>query len=80
MLDNKARLQNERESIGAIDSSGDKIAYDRVENILDVVTDYNDTHTDFKATIQYEAGKFYIDLNITNAENFNSNTSLEIRK
>lgn len=80
MLDNKARLQNERESIGAIDSSGNKIAYDRVENILDVVTDYNDTHTDFKATIQYEAGKFYIDLNITNAENFNSNTSLEIRK
>lgn len=80
MLDNNTLVDNERKAIGAIDNSGNKIAYNRVEDIIDMVMDYNNTHDNFKARIKYEAGKFYIELDIINSENFNANTSLEARK
>lgn len=80
MLDAKTLVENERISIGATDPSGNLILYNSVDDIIDVVTNYNNTHNDFKAQIKFEAGKFYIDLDIVNSENFDSNIRLEIRK
>jgi len=66
-------VKNERVSIGATNSNGDPIAYDNPNAIKNVVLQYNDTHEDYHAKIKHSNGKYYIDLDVTDASNYKSN-------
>lgn len=68
------QVKNERKAIGAIDSSEQPIAYDNPNEIKDRVLSYNNTHEKHHAKIVSRNGKYYIDLDITDASNFKSNT------
>lgn len=72
----RARLTDERRNIGAIDAAGNDIAYDNPDAIKDRVLDYNDTHEEFHAKINFLDGKYYIDLDVTDASNYKTNTIL----
>ena len=66
-------VNNERKSIGAVDASGNPIAYDNPNLIKDRVLDYNDNHSEYHAKIVSKGGKYFIDLDVTDASNFKSN-------
>ena len=76
VLSAKLRLVDERRSIGAIDASDNDIAYDSPDDIKDIVLDYNDSHELYHAKINYKDGKYYIDLDVTDASNYKTNTIL----
>ena len=70
-------VNNERVAIGATDRSGNPIAYDNPNAIKDIVLQYNDTHEDYHAKIKYAGGKYYIDLDVTDASNYKSNVIIQ---
>lgn len=77
ILSAKLRLIDERRSIGATDSSDREIAYNNPDEIKDRVIEYNNSHEEFHAKINYKDGKYYIDLDITDASNYKTNVILE---
>ena len=77
ILSAKLRLVDERRNIGAIDASGNEIGYDSPNEIKDRVINYNDSHEQYHAKINYKEGKYYIDLDVTDASNYKTNTILK---
>lgn len=80
IISDKANLQKEAKSIGAIDSDGDVEYFDTVNEILDRVVEYNSSHATYKAIIKHGEEGFYIEVETLNAENYNINNSLRIRE
>ena len=80
MVSDKQRLAAERRDIGATDDSDKPIGYNYPEDVYQKVVDYNNSHDRFKALIRYRDGKFYIELDTLNADNYGANRTLERRK
>lgn len=80
ILADASSLQEERRDIGAVNAAGEEIAYDTPNDLYQKVVDYNKVHNKFHAKIKFRNGKFFIDLNIVDASNYNANRSIESRK
>lgn len=72
-------LDSAKQQLQAVDSNGDPIGYDTPEEVLDRVLDFNDRNTRMKAMIRFSNGKFIIDVENLNADNYGANRSLTRR-
>lgn len=72
-------LDSAKAQLQAVDSNGDPIGYDTPEEILDRVLDFNDTNDRMKAMIRFSNGKFIIEIENLNADNYGANRSLRRR-
>lgn len=79
IMNEKATIKDAKESIGAIDSSGNIVYVDDMMTITQRVIDFNNTHNNLRAVIKYSKDGFSIDVDIINAENFYTNSSLQMR-
>ena len=79
VLKEQDKIDNAAEELGAIDKDGETIYYETIDHIKDKVLRFNNTHDKLRATIKYDAEGFYIDVDIINAENYNTNSVLNIR-
>ena len=69
-------LQEEKRSIGAIDSNNKTKYYNTPDALFQRVVDYNREHSTYQATIKHSNNGFYIDLNVTDASNYITNQYL----
>ena len=72
-------LDSAKAQLQAVDSNGDPIGYDTPEEILDRVLDFNYTNDRMKAMIRFSNGKFIIEIENLNADNYGANRSLRRR-
>lgn len=69
-------LDSAKRTLGAVDNLGDPIGYDTPEEILDRVLDFNNNNDRMKAMIRFSNGKFIIEVENLNADNYGANRSL----
>ena len=72
-------LDSAKQQLQAVDTNGDPIGYDTPEEVLDRVLDFNDNNTRMKAMIRFSNGKFIIEVENLNADNYGANRSLTRR-
>ena len=72
-------LESARQQLQAVDGMGNPIGYDTPEELLDRVWDFNDNNNRMKAMIRFVNGKFVIEVENLNADNYGANRSLKRR-
>lgn len=72
-------LDSAKQQLQAVDSTGNPIGYDTPEEIYDRVIDFNNNNTRMKAMIRFSNGKFIIEVENLNADNYGANRSLQRR-
>ena len=80
IISDKGKIKYELTKIGGIDNKGKRIHYTDVNQILQDVYNFNDNNDNLKAQIKFEKEGYYIDIDIINDENFNTNNKLRIRE
>ena len=73
----KKLIEDKKEEIGAVDDRGHIIEYSTPEEILTKVLDFNNREKNLRATIAYTKGMFHIEVEPLNADNFDTNFTLE---
>lgn len=68
-----AKIRQYKEELKAIDSKGVTIEYDNPNDIVDIVMEFNNNHKDYAARIEEENGKYIINIDPINANNYNQN-------
>lgn len=80
IISNKGKIKYELTKIGGIDNKGKRIHYTDVNQILQDIYNFNDNNDNLKAQIKFEKEGYYIDIDVINDENFNTNNKLKIRE
>ena len=79
LIEDQNLLDSARHNLQAVNAAGEPIGYDTPEEILDRVLDFNDNNTRMKAMIRFSNGKFIIEVENLNADNYGANRSLRRR-
>ena len=79
LIEDQNLLDSAKHNLQAVNTAGEPIGYDTPEEILDRVLDFNDTNTRMKAMIRFSNGKFIIEVENLNADNYGANRSLRRR-
>lgn len=79
LIEDQNLLDSAKQQLQAVDAMGNPIGYDTPEEVLDRVLDFNDTNNRMKAMIRFSNGKFIIEVENLNADNYGANRSLRRR-
>lgn len=83
LIEDQNLLDSAKQQLQAVDAMGNPIGYDTPEEVYDRVIDFNDNPTlnqnRMKAMIRFSNGKFIIEVENLNADNYGANRSLERR-
>ena len=81
LISSKAQIDQKLKELDAVDSNGEYSIFIDPSDIRDRIIEFNESNSDFSAFIVYstEQEGFEIHVNVKNAENFGTNTSLRER-
>jgi hypothetical protein len=70
ILNKKLLVTDVAKRLGALDTSGNIIEFDTIDDALNQIGTFNKTQDDYVASIKRKGKKYFIDVEITNAENY----------
>lgn len=79
IIGEKARVEAEARTLGAITAKGKRVYFDDMMTITSRVMDFNNRNDKLKAVIKYDKDGFYIEVDTLNADNYNANNVLTHR-
>ena len=79
ILAEESNVTTEAKTLGAVNRRGEILYFDNPNDKIQEVINFNDSHTEIKATIRHNTNGYYIDVATINAENFNAGNALKRR-
>lgn len=79
LIDSSTKIEEEALKLKAIDSDKHIVYINDIDSRLQEIINYNKNNEEFKASIKHNDQGYYIDVDITNAENFNNVNSYTFR-
>lgn len=79
LLREKNIIENKAKELGALDDNGGVVYFNNMDHITQKVIDFNNTNEKLRAVIKHNREGFYIEVDLINAENYATNSILNIR-
>lgn len=70
ILDKKHQIEDVSKTLGALDSTGNVVMFDTIDDALNQIGTFNKTQEDYVATVKKKRSGYYIEVEVKNASNF----------